>query len=115
MSWFSTEKKATEAQVKAVQEKVDLIFRNTVNNVVSSLRPVEAEVVAEGKKIEADVKPVIADEKQILKGSILQALNDAKAELKNAEPGLTADAETAVDAVIKAAVEAMIKDGVEAA
>jgi hypothetical protein len=106
-SWFTG---SVKSDVKEVKDKVEIIEKKVAVLVGGVLDAAEKEAPV----LEKDLAPVVSDEKQILKGAILQALQDSKSELKNSEPGLSADAEKAVEAVIAAAVQVMIKDGMGA-
>lgn len=78
------------------------------------VKDVEADVEPVVKKVESDVHVAEADEKAILKGLVLQTMTDEKAVLKNAEGGLSEDAEKAVQQVIDSVVAALIQDGLKA-
>lgn len=86
----------------------------------------EAVVVKEVSVLEHDVKPLVTETETVvkkdvvdatkaeLKAALLTALQDEKTDLKNAQPGLTAEAEAAVEQIIQTAIQVMIKDGMGA-
>lgn len=71
-------------------------------DVVAPLRNVEAELKADAEKAKTD-----------LKADLLTAIQAEKTLMKNAEGGLTAEAEAAAQRIIDVAVQVMIKDAVE--
>lgn len=75
---------------------------------------VQKEVVQPVESAVKDVEKAVEGEKNKLKAELLTALQDAKSELKNAEPGLSEDAQKAVQHIIDTAVQIMIKDGMGA-
>lgn len=80
------------------------------NHVSKEVVVVEHDAEAAARKAEQDLLPVIENEKVLLRGLVLQTLNDSKAELKNAEKPLSEDAAAAVDKLIDDVVQALIRE-----
>lgn len=91
------------------QEKT-LVQKDVVTPVENVFR---TDVAAPLRNIEAELKGAAEKAKSDLKADLLTAIQDEKTLMKNAEGGLTAEAEAAAQRIIDVAVQVMIKDAVE--
>lgn len=114
MSFWSKFKSAFSGEKTVVIEELHNLETDAQPVIKAEEAIVQKEVVQPVEQSAKDVEKTVEAEKNKLKAELLTALQDAKSELKNAEPGLAADAEQAVQHVIDTAVSIMIKDGMGA-